>query len=233
MSTNFYDQSKVLYANNTFIASSQLGVSISADGISWTDQTFSTAQGLGSLAYGNGTWVMVDDRFLTTDVVAFMVSSTNGASWSQVLTTISYAQPNCVAFGNGQFVVVGYGGLVARSSNGSTWSAQSLGTSSDGGVMAVTYGNSQFVAVTNSGKAFHSADGTSWTMVSVSANALTGITYGNGVFAAVGGGGIYTSPDAVTWTSQTCTGLTSGGLNNVAFGNSKFVAVGSSFAISQ
>jgi len=231
--SSYYFQTSVMFANGIFIAASQLGVSTSANGTTWTDQTLGTAQSLTGLAFGNGTWVMVDDRFLSSDVVAFMVSTTNGAGWSQALTTIPYAQPTSVAFGNGQFVAVGYGGLVAKSANGTTWVQQNLGSTSDLGLQSVTYADSAFVAVTNSGKAYRSADGTTWTKALVTVNALYGVSYGNGVFVAVGAAGsIFTSPDGVTWTRRTWPGP-SADFEDVAFGNSQFVAVGNSFAVSQ
>ncbi len=56
-------------------------------------------------------------------------------------------------------------------------------------------------------------------------NNLSGITYGNGIFVAVGySGTILTSPDGVTWTPKTSG--TDYGLQGVAYGNSTFVAVG-------
>ena len=51
------------------------------------------------------------------------------------------------------------------------------------------------------------------------------MTYGNGLFVAVGGSGtILTSPDGVTWTARTSG--TGNGLRGVAYGNNTFVAVG-------
>jgi hypothetical protein len=51
------------------------------------------------------------------------------------------------------------------------------------------------------------------------------VTYGNGLFVAVGEGGtILTSPDGVSWTRQTSG--TYYPLHGVAYGNNTFVAVG-------
>ncbi len=58
-------------------------------------------------------------------------------------------------------------------------------------------------------------------------NSLYGITYGAGLFVAVGDNGvILTSPDGVTWTAR-ASGITYP-LRGVAFGNSAYVAVGMS-----
>ena len=56
-------------------------------------------------------------------------------------------------------------------------------------------------------------------------NFLHGVTYGNGIFIAVGGDGtILTSADGITWTSRT-SGTTSN-FYGVTYGNGTFVAVG-------
>ena len=56
-------------------------------------------------------------------------------------------------------------------------------------------------------------------------NTLNGVTYGNGIFVAVGGDGtIITSSDGKTWTSRSSG--TSEWLNGVTYGNGIFVAVG-------
>ena len=230
--SSFSSLRAVRFANGMFVAASQLGVSTSSTGTAWTNislaspTTFTNAdaQALTGITYGNGTWVVADNRFLTTDVLAFFVSTTNGAGWTQVLTTVPYSQPTAVAFGNGVFVVVGYGGLVATSTNTSTWTLRSLGSVSDLGLQDVTYAGGLFVAVSNTGKAYRSADGITWTKVTAAPGALYGITYGNGVFVATGNG-IFTSPDAVTWTSRTWS-LPSA-FEDVAFGNATFVTVGS------
>jgi hypothetical protein len=58
-------------------------------------------------------------------------------------------------------------------------------------------------------------------------NSLYGITYGAGLFVAVGDNGVVvTSPDGVTWTAR-ASGITYP-LRGVAFGNSTYVAVGMS-----
>jgi hypothetical protein len=59
---------------------------------------------------------------------------------------------------------------------------------------------------------------------------LYGVTYGNGLFVAVGESGtILTSPDGITWTDRS-SGVTVY-LNGVTYGNGLFVAVGQSGAI--
>jgi uncharacterized membrane protein len=66
--------------------------------------------------------------------------------------------------------------------------------------------------------------GTTWTVRNLG-DSLFGVTYGNGLFVAVGGRGtILTSPDGVTWTPRASG--TDKFLFGVAHGNGLFVAVG-------
>ena len=78
--------------------------------------------------------------------------------------------------------------------------------------------------------------GTTWTLRMMGFRALYRVTYGNGIFVAVGStfvvvrrGGYYsgtilTSPDGVTWTQQTSG--TRSWLRGVTYGNGTFMAVG-------
>src|SRR5438876_6496522 len=64
-----------------------------------------------------------------------------------------------------------------------------------------------------------------WRNPAPTANRLSAVAYGNGLFVAVGDfGTIETSSDGVTWTFRHAEAAT---LNGVAFGNDRFVAVGS------
>jgi uncharacterized membrane protein len=66
--------------------------------------------------------------------------------------------------------------------------------------------------------------GTTWTVRNLG-DFLFGVTYGNGLFVAVGDGGvILTSPDGVSWTRRASG--TSEWLRGVTYGNGLFVAVG-------
>ncbi len=140
-----------------------------------------------------------------------------------------------ITFGNGICVAVGDSGAILTSADGVTWTNQSVATASF--LRGVAYANGAFVAVGNEvnfdtqcncypphGIILGSMDGVSWhDRFRAASNTLDGITYGNGLFVAVGGGIILTSPDGVDWTPQT-SAISLGG---VAYGGSLFVAVGS------
>ena len=66
-----------------------------------------------------------------------------------------------------------------------------------------------------------------WTLRTAASagTAWNSVVYGNGLFVAVGNGGIInTSPDGITWTARTCPGTFD--IKKVAFGKGVFVAVG-------
>jgi hypothetical protein len=84
------------------------------------------------------------------------------------------------------------------------------------------------LAAYNASGSSGSGAGTTWTLRVPGFNDLNSVTYGNGLFVAVGGSPdsstILTSPDGVNWTARTSP--TSKSLNGVTYGNGTFVAVG-------
>jgi photosystem II stability/assembly factor-like uncharacterized protein len=143
-----------------------------------------------------------------------------------------------VTYGNGLFVAVGQNGTILTSPDGARWTARASGA--DNFLSGVTYGNGLFVAV---GVAVRSSsswlsgwlpgptmltspDGVTWTeQTSPTNNELKDVTYGNGLFVAVGEDGtILTSRDGVDWTEQISP--TNNSFLSVTYGNGRFVAVG-------
>jgi hypothetical protein len=119
-----------------------------------------------------------------------------------------------VIFANGLFVQVGNDGSISTSGDGTNWVSRTSGT--NGWLMGVTYGNDKFVAVgsiNNHSEPINiltSPDGTNWSVLtsvnfpeSASVFMLREVTYGHGLFVAVGNSGeILTSSDGTTWVSR-------------------------------
>ncbi len=128
-----------------------------------------------------------------------------------------------VAYGNGRFVAVGSGGSM-RSSDGINWT---YNAAPSGTMSGITFAKGLFVAV-GSSSIFTSPDGITWTARSVSRNIdLTSITFGNGMFVALGGlssESVMTSPDGINWTFRTAF-ASYNDWNSVTYGNGLFVAV--------
>ena len=102
-----------------------------------------------------------------------------------------------------KYIVVGDGGVILISPDGTTWVSRSSGTT--GSLYGVTYGNGTFVTVGWDGTILTSSDGTTWTSrTSGTSNSLRDVIYGNGTFVTVGESGtLLTSSDGTTWTSRT------------------------------
>lgn len=120
--------------------------------------------------------------------------------------------------------------VVATESVDLNWSAQTLQFVV---FRDVTYapqvGGGTFVAVGYigpGGAVWTSSGGSTWGPNLVPSNKLYGVTFGNGLFVAVGEqGSILTSPNGIDWTPLQDSG-TSNNLWGVAYGNGRFVAVG-------
>jgi len=133
-----------------------------------------------------------------------------------------------VAFGLGVFMAVTQDNPTTNnlvySSNGIAWS--SLNTSMTG-MRGITFGSTKFVAVGLDNKFFYiKYNGSDWIPHLVEAPAATGgwraVAYGNGLFMAVGNGGVMSkSGDGETWTS--ISPVTSSNLNAIAYGNGKWI----------
>jgi hypothetical protein len=155
-----------------------------------------------------------------------------------------------VTFANGTFVAVGGSGVIT-STNGMEWDYHSVPT--PGGsfpLQGVSYGNGTFVAVGGMYSfgdpqtgyirwrtVYTSPDARQWTQrVEARMIPLRGVTFGNGLFVAVGSEAgapgaspftVTTSPDGVTWTTRFTGSVPNVPLRaGVTFGGGRFVAAG-------
>jgi hypothetical protein len=154
--------------------------------------------------YGNGVFIAVP----TDSQQACAISDTNGSTWNSASSLPGPARTTSdVAYGAGTFVAISNNSAVVSyitDTIGGIWSTSTLPRSTTWS--SVAYGNGRFVAISSTlGKAAYSFDGITW-YDSLYNVAGTTITYGNGVFLAVGyeptGGIIFTSEDGVTWDTR-------------------------------
>ena len=93
---------------------------------------------------------------------------------------------------------------------------------------SVAYGNGVFVAIQNGGvdnTVMTSPNGISWTTrtgAGTASNVLSAITFGGGLFVAVGSSRCMSSPDGITWTAQS---LGSGIFGAIAYGAGVYAAL--------
>ena len=181
---------------------------------------------LRGVAYGNGTFVAVGEK-------GVILTSADGSEWA-AQSSGTTAGLNAVVFGNGLFVAAGHGNILS-SPDGATWTTR-LSIAPFGAFAAVAFGNGMFVAVEpgtfpSLQPGFYvSPDGLSWRGVSGSVSSaiqLYGVTYGDGIFLAMGytagsSRGFLTSIDGRVWTQV------SGNVQDVttvAYGKEVFIGV--------
>lgn len=210
--------------------------------------------GVNGLLFANNVHVAVGDTGL-------VLTSTDGLNWTQQ-TTGTTEDLKSIAYGNGRFVVVG-GNAVLTSTNGVNWTQQTAITQQTWHEQLnyVTFGAGRFVAVGDGGLITSSSDGVNWILSNGFVGApigktiapnIYGITYGAGLFVAVGattdtdldcfGIKVFNmtflaySFDSVTWfrmyapiigiDSSRCPIYMTSTMRGITYGNNTFMAVG-------
>lgn len=181
-----------------------------------------------NIAYGNGVWVATASGGSAT-----AYSTDGGQTWTAGGFLPSSATWSSITYGAGKFVAVAWTNKAAYSTdNGLTWTAATLSSSSNWS--SVAFGNNRFVAVssTSGTAAAYSLDGITWTASTIISEAYNSVTYGQGMFFAVGATTTAaSSPDGIVWTSRT---ISTSNSIAVAFGNvnstGKFVTISNSGA---
>jgi hypothetical protein len=230
--------SAVICGNGLFVAVGENGTILtSPDGLTWTERSSGTNSNLNGLTYGNGLFVAVGEN-------GTILISPDGVAWTENKIVdpsgpVSLVQ---IVYGNSVFVAVGgppLSSFLYTSSDGINWkiasSAQAFLT-----YYEMTYANGMFLALTvsysvHSGhppsrSVVTSVDGVTWIPMDESVTSdlpdpITKITYGNGLFVAVGRDGmIFTSPDMAKWTKR-ASGIVEW-LSDVTYGAGIFVAAG-------
>jgi hypothetical protein len=223
----------VVFGGGQFIAVGARGsVLRSTDGREWTQEGSGTTRDLNHVAYGNGLYVAcgASDTLLT---------STDGQQWTpRSVGAIdgSLAEWRGLVFAHERFVVAGTKGATATSLLGESWDYYDANTATAGGLAdrlrRVASGQGLFVAVGAGyepyrGVVVSSPEGEVWTARDGKTGAkwIYSVTFGSGVFVAVGESGVLTtSPDGVEWTAGASG--TSSSLWGVGHGPAGFVAVG-------
>lgn len=175
------------------------------------------------------TWVTIaffEGRFfvLSSNQSVFL-TSTDGINWTP--RGISISQLNSIAYGNGQYVALGNGGLTAVSTDGLNWT-QGPTIAGSNTYSQIAFGAGKFVAVYSSGNtnlAAYTADLVAWTVVSIGTTSLSllGIAFGAGRFVIVAASSnFWTSTDGVSWSASP---VPVSAVGYISFVNGKFFAM--------
>jgi hypothetical protein len=249
--TQNYYLTNVIFGNYLFIASTTFHnitvkkVLISSDGNNWTE--IDMEQEVLAMCYGNGLYVAIG----ATSTSPLAMISTDGITWT------SSPVPNnlwkSVTYGNGLFVAVGYTTPLSGSTNqimtspdGINWTLRTAPAIKEWVSIVFSpttvdpispHHTGLFVAVAYSDNSRYgadvlmtSSDGILWHATTCPQKFYRSVTYGNGLFVAVGdsvtGDNVSTSSDGLIWTSHDGISEYFGVWNSVTYGNGLFVAVG-------
>jgi hypothetical protein len=179
-------------------------VTVSTDGTTWNSFEIDHIMGDDYINF-----ISIADGVVTTASLPGVYQSVDGAKTFPVVSAIAHS--NFDTYG-GQ---INYGnkGLLLTDNEGTyiaadelTWIRQTpfLGDASADGFgghyHGVAFGNGHYVVFQDSDK-FREYDGAAF-VDGVTTIAVDSVAFGNGVFVGVGGGGVVTSADALTWTAQ-------------------------------
>jgi hypothetical protein len=190
-----------------------------------------TNKNLTAVTYGQGQFVAVGWGNVT-------LKSPDGFQWSQAL--LLGGPPGggeqdhffAAAYGNGVFVGAGQQNmLLATSADAVNWTNR--GTIGTEHIYGLTFANGHFVGVGYGALRpiyiISSTDGLNWSSPASypTSNTLLAVTYGNGLYVAVGESGtIVRSSDLVTWT--VCNSGTTKTLRAITYTGTRFLAGGDS-----
>ncbi len=189
---------------------------------------YPTAHDLVRCAYGNGRFVALGNRAEAEHGVllnqeASILTSLDGVHWERVFWDYGLVGLFGLAYGQGQFVVVGERGLVLTSDDGLAW--RQIDSGGEDTLTDVVYGDGQFVAVSREGSALSSRDGRGWSRSELATSGwLPWVRFGGGVFLARSDWqvGLQRSTDGVSWTLT----ATNHEFSDIAFGPDGFRALG-------
>lgn len=217
------------YGGGLFAAISSTGtgnqIMTSPDGYNWTSRSTINSRQYLNIGFGNGVFLGLPYN-TSGGTLDSVLRSTDGVTWTKVSTGTTAKYLYGVCYGNGRFVITGYGVSIYSTDGGLTWTNATMPVNDT--YNGVCYGNGKFVAVKGNNKVATSTDGSTWTDVTspTSGSTWLDVIYANGLYVAVGTGSsnnLMTSPDGNTWTLQTVTNI---GMRTIRFGNGVFVIAG-------
>jgi hypothetical protein len=208
----------VAFGNGVFVAVNSdfpSSAGVSSNGMTWIDKSAPLMNGI---AFGTNLFVGV-----STSGSVYL--STNGVSWSNIVTTASLYG---ISYVNGMFVASGKlsnTSAVLLSPDGSSWTPHTFPATNI--LRSTTFGQGLYVAVGDD-ITLTSADGISWApQLSGTTLPLRSVAYGNGRFVTTGDiGTLLSSTNGTNWLSGVLGIRVS--LKAVASDSTRLVAVGES-----
>ncbi|WP_425614095.1 hypothetical protein NA78x_003950 [Anatilimnocola sp. NA78] len=200
----------ISFGNGKFAAVGTFGganlFAATADGVSW--QTGSRdakyVSYLRGIGFGKEMFLgLGGDPGSVGDSKPFVMTSTDGQTWSEITPIAGRNMLRRVCFGNERFVAVGDRGRRAASKDGKEWTdtpnVKAIDTLID-----VTFGKDLFVGVGLHGLRMSSEDGITWSerLVGEEGEHINSVLWTGERFVAVGQGATYVSADGRKWERQ-------------------------------
>jgi hypothetical protein len=214
------------YLNGKFWAfGAQGGLTSSIDGVNWTANfSLPNTVTITKMGYGNGVYVAIGSA-------GAIYSSIDGETFLPVSHTLGTLVFKDVLFSNGGWIVTNTTTAnVLYSTDGLTFFTKAAGLATTlGAIVAngsmVIWNSSTAAVSTNGGATFSTA---------IIGSSVLDMTYGNGMFMAVGGASSSSfcavSPDGLSWTTRTVP--YAGSLTTVAFSSGAFLVTGTPAGVS-
>lgn len=209
----------VIWSGSIFVAVGASGTILtSTNGTSWTVQTSNTTVTINQVAW-SGT------EFVACRNGGFQ-RSTDGTTWTSVTATGNWVS---VKWDGTQFIALTSTAVVATSADGTSWTTQNAGITSEGLSFIETAFGSQWIIGVN----LLLESTTNFTSYSINSyiTTLYSGTYSSGLdrIVIVGSGGsvLYSDDAAVTWNLAKANTSSNVTQRDVIFGNSEYLLVGS------
>ncbi len=210
----------------------------SPDAAVWTQQNTPITDSGWTVAFGAGLFVM---GFNFAGTVEQIATSPDGITWTARNSPADNHGVTKIIYGGGQFVAlyVSSGGStqsVMTSPDGITWTSHAI-PSPNNQWRGLTFAQNMYVATATTGSfttsVMSSPDGITWgeTATTTDPGDWNCVAFGAGTWVAMGGPNgvagihLWTSPDAITWTSHATVGGSNSGWTDVVFAGGQFVAV--------
>jgi hypothetical protein len=223
------DRCGISFGDNKYVIIGPSGSRTSKAGMFWSEIQTLENDGFASLKYGN-------NKFVALAASGLIYTSVDGQNWTKGSTT-GMPMGAGLTFGDGKFVAVGTENKINYSTDGLNWLSSPIIVDGAAGWREVAWGGGKFVTVGLNSFTSTSTDAVTWTAPAKTQESAQGnlisITYGDGKFVAVGGGGannsglFYYSEDGQSWSiSPNNYQYTDTNWNEVTWDGEKFVVVG-------
>lgn len=219
---NSITYSSIIYQNGAYLGVRPSGyINRSTNAITWTQVQLSTSNWR-NVAYGGGLYAVCGYQ---SNAVR---TSTDGITWSAIITLPNTGYHRGIAYGNGRFVIVREDSAeVKYSTDGVTWTSASTVLPFSGG-MDIEFNGSVFCAVSGTGfGSAYSTDGVTW--FSTQATKYKFSKNSTVLTCAAAGGRVNVSTDGLTWSVKQTS--TTNILYATASSDNMYIAVGAGGAI--